>query len=257
MASMIWKVCLSGSIMPLIPIGRQTSGAGHDRVVVLPACPTLRYLRAELRRLFRLAPRAWRSRRSSRASVVSGQLTRHGLEEYVSDCVILLDHRVHQARSSTRRLRIVKYRGSIHGTNEYPFFIDEARIFRLARSLRVELDYVVSNGAVSDGRSGGSIEMLGGKGFFQGMISILLSGSAGTGKSSVAAHLAGAACRRGERCLFFSFEESPSQIMRNMKSIGLDLEPHVKRGCCNFIPRAPPFMAWRCTWSVCTSSSSN
>jgi circadian clock protein KaiC len=182
-------------------------------------------LRAELRRLFR-----WLKDKGVTAIVTgergNGQLTRHGLEEYVSDCVFVLDHRVID-QISTRRLRIVKYRGSPHGTNEYPFLIDEKGIGVLPiTSLGLEHD--VSEERIATGVPRLDI-MLGGKGYFRGS-TILVSGTAGSGKSSLAAHFAQATCQRGERCLYFAFEESPSQIFRNMRSIGLVLEPWVKKG---------------------------
>jgi circadian clock protein KaiC len=191
-------------------------------------------LRAEIRRLF-----GWLKERGM-TTVITGErgdgaLTRQGLEEYVSDCVILLDHRV-MGQISTRRLRIVKYRGSTHGTNEYPFLIDEDG-FSVMPITAASMDYEVSNQKHSTGIPELD-QMLGGKGLYQGS-SVLLSGSAGTGKSSVAAHLADAMCGEGKRCLFFSFEESPSQILRNMKSIGIDLYPHVKRGLLQFHSTRP------------------
>lgn len=164
-----------------------------------------------------------------------GQLTRQGLEEYVSDCVILLDHRVY-GQISTRRLRVVKYRGSTHGTNEYPFLIDEKGISVLPITAS-GMDYVVSNERVSSGVAALD-EMLGGEGFYKGS-TVLLSGTAGTGKSSMAAHLADSTCRRGERCLYFSFEESPSQIQRNMRSIGIRLDQWVKKGLLQFHSTRP------------------
>ena len=133
-------------------------------------------------------------------------------------------------------MRIVKYRGSTHGTNEYPFLIDEEG-FTVMPITSSSMDYQVSSRRNSTGIPELD-EMLGGKGYYQGS-TVLLTGSAGTGKSSVAAYLADAACRRGERCLYFSFEESPAQILRNMKSIGLDLEPHVKRGRLQFHSTRP------------------
>ena len=164
-----------------------------------------------------------------------GQLTRNGLEEYVSDCVILLDHRVTE-NLSTRRLRIVKYRGSVHGTNEYPFLIDEAGISVLpVTSLRLE--HEVSNERVSSGIARLD-QMLGGHGYYRGS-SILISGTAGSGKTSVAAHFADAACRRGEKCLYFAFEESQGQMVRNMRSIGIDLEPWIKQGLLYFHAARP------------------
>jgi circadian clock protein KaiC len=164
-----------------------------------------------------------------------GTLTRHGLEEYVSDCVILLDNRVRD-QISTRRLRIVKYRGSLHGSNEYPFLIDEDGISVLPIT-SLQLNSNVSSQRVSSGIA--SLDsMLGGKGFFRGS-SILVSGTAGTGKTSIAATFADASCRRRERCLYFAFEESPQQIIRNMRSIGLDLQPHIDSGLLQFNAARP------------------
>ncbi|PYQ65164.1 MAG: KaiC 1 [Acidobacteria bacterium] len=182
-------------------------------------------LRAELRRLFRFL-------KERGVSVVitgergEGQLTRQGLEEYVSDCVILLDHRVNE-QVSTRRLRIVKYRGSSHGTNEYPFIIDR-RGLEVLPVTGLHLAHPASTERVSSGIPRLDT-MLGGQGFYRGT-SILVSGTAGTGKSSIAAHFVDATCRRGERVLYFAMEESPGQILRNMKSIGLDLQQWVDRG---------------------------
>lgn len=182
-------------------------------------------LRAELRRLFR-----WLKERGVTAVITGergeGALTRQGLEEYVSDCVILLDHRVIE-QVSTRRLRIVKYRGTSHGTNEYPFIIDEQGISVLPLT-SLGLDHPASAERISAGVPGLDA-MLGGKGYFRGS-SIMISGTAGTGKSSMAAHFADATCRRGERCLLLAFEESPAQILRNMRSIGLDLERWIDKG---------------------------
>jgi len=186
-------------------------------------------LRAELRRLFQ-----WLKDKGVTAIITGekgdGFLTRHGLEEYVSDCVIFLDNRIVN-QVSTRRMRIIKYRGSIHGTNEYPFLIDEEGITIFpVTSLRLDKD--VSSKRISTGIP--SLDkMLGGKGFFKGS-SILVSGASGTGKTSIAANFANATCKRKERCLFFALEESPRQIVRNMRSIGLDLEPHVKAGLLEF-----------------------
>lgn len=182
-------------------------------------------LRAELRRLFR-----WLKDRGVTAVITGergeGTLTRHGLEEYVSDCVILLDHRVNE-QMATRRLRIVKYRGTVHGTNEYPFLIDEQGIAVLPIT-SLGLEHRASTERISTGVPQLDT-MLGGQGYFRGS-SVLVSGTAGTGKTSLAAHLADATSRRGERCLYFAFEESPSQLLRNMRSIGLDLEPWVNNG---------------------------
>ena len=182
-------------------------------------------LRSELRRLFR-----WLKDKGVTA-VITGErgersFTRQGLEEYVSDCVILLDHRVNE-QVSTRRLRIVKYRGTTHGTNEYPFLIDESGFSVLPLS-GLQLDHAVSNERVSSGVPGLD-SMLDGKGYYRGS-SILVSGTAGTGKTSVAAHFAHETARRGERCLYLAFEESPSQLIRNMQSIGVALAPFVNKG---------------------------
>ena len=181
-------------------------------------------VRAELGRLFR-----WLKTKRVTAIVTgegdAGHLTRHGLEEYVSDCVILLDQRVME-QSATRRLRIIKYRGSAHGGNEMPFLIDDQGVSVLPIT-SLGLTHHVSNAHVSTGVVGLDA-MFGKKGYYRGN-SVLASGTAGTGKSSVAAHFAEAACRRGERCLYFAFEESASQIARNMRSIGIDLEPWMRR----------------------------
>jgi len=182
-------------------------------------------LRSELRRLFRYL------KDRGVTALITGErgertFTRQGLEEYVSDCVILLDHRVID-QVSTRRLRIVKYRGTTHGTNEYPFLIDEAGFSVLPLS-GLQLDHAVTDERVSTGIAGLD-EMLDGKGYYRGS-SILVSGTAGTGKTSVATHFAHETARRGERCLYLAFEESPQQLIRNMQSIGVDLEPFVKKG---------------------------
>ena len=182
-------------------------------------------LRAEIRRLFR-----WLKAKGVTAIITGergeGTLTRHGLEEYVSDCVLLLDNRV-EGQISTRRLRIIKYRGSEHGTNEYPFLIDEMGISVLPIT-SLGLQHEVSSERISSGIPRLDT-MMGGKGYYRGS-SILISGTAGTGKTSIAASFANAACNRCERCLYFAFEESPSQITRNMLSIGIDLEPWIKQG---------------------------
>jgi circadian clock protein KaiC len=163
-------------------------------------------------------------------TVITGErsgdkLTRQGLEEFISDCVILLDHRVH-GQISTRRLRVVKYRGSTHGTNEYPFLIDESGI-SIMPITSSGLEYEVSTERISSGVPELD-QMLGGLGYYRGS-TVLLSGTAGTGKTSLAAHLAQAACARGERCLFFSFEESTAQIVRNMRTVGVELQPCIRK----------------------------
>jgi circadian clock protein KaiC len=186
-------------------------------------------LRAELRRLFR-----WLKDRNLTAIVTGergqGTLTRHGLEEYLSDCVILLDHQVTET-VSTRRLRIVKYRGSTHGMNEYPFLIESDGISVLPIT-SMDLQYAVCDERVSTGVAALD-KMFGGNGYFRGS-SILVSGTSGTGKTSLAAHFVDAACARGERCAFFSFEESPDQIMRNMRSVGINLKRWVDKGLLHF-----------------------
>jgi circadian clock protein KaiC len=191
-------------------------------------------LRAELRRLF-----SWLKEKGVTAIITGekgdGTLTRNGLEEYVSDCVILLDHRVID-QVSTRRLRVVKYRGSTHGTNEYPFLINENGFSVLPIS-SLGLSHDVSNERISTGVPRLD-SMLGGKGFYRGT-SVLISGTAGTGKSSLAAYFVDAASRRGERSLYFAFEESPQQIIRNMHSLGLNLEPWVRKGLLRFQASRP------------------
>ncbi len=191
-------------------------------------------IRAEVRRLF-----LWLKEKGVTAIITGeqgdGKLTRHGLEEYVSDCVILLDHRVID-QISTRRLRIVKYRGSAHGTNEFPFLIDEEGISVLPVT-SLKLDRKVSSERISTGLPTLD-EMFGGKGFYRGS-SILVSGMAGTGKTSIAAYFANEACKRNEKAIYFAFEESPPQIIRNMKSIGLNLEPHIQKGLLQFQSSRP------------------
>lgn len=191
-------------------------------------------VRAELARLFR-----WLKEKRVTAIVtgerVAEHLTRHGLEEYVSDCVILLDQRVVE-QSATRRLRILKYRGSAHGGNETPFLIDDHGVSVLPIS-SLGLAHQAPTAHLSTGVAGLD-EMFGRKGYFRGN-SVLVSGTAGTGKSSLAAHFAEAACRRGERCLYFAFEESPDQIARNMGSIGIDLAPWIRRDLLRIHARRP------------------
>jgi circadian clock protein KaiC len=191
-------------------------------------------LRSELRRLF-----AWLKERHVTAIITAERgtdgLTRFGLEEYVSDCVLLLDNRVSQ-QVTIRRLRVVKYRGSAHGTNEYPFLIDRHGISVLPIT-SAGLAHTASDVVISTGVAGLN-QMLGVGGFYRGT-SILISGTAGTGKTSMAAHFVDSVCARGERCLYFAFEESPAQIVRNMRSIGLDLQPRVDAGLLRFEAARP------------------
>jgi circadian clock protein KaiC len=226
-----------------IRLGHAIDSIGAKRVVLdtiewlFSGLPNPLILRAELRRLFR-----WLKEKGVTA-IITGErgeatLTRQGLEEYVSDCVIVLDQRVANQISS-RRLRVVKYRGSTHGTNEYPFLIDENGISVLPVT-SLGLQHNASTGRISSGVARLDV-MLGGAGFYRGS-SVLVSGTAGTGKSSLAAHFAEAACRRGERALYFAFEESPDQIMRNMRSIGIDLEPRVQKGLLQFHANRPTFI---------------
>ena len=213
---------------------------GAKRVVLdtlealFASLPNEGILRAELRRLFR-----WLKDKGVTAVITAergtGTLTRHGLEEYVSDCVILLDHRVIE-QVSTRRLRIVKYRGSSHGTNEYPFLIDDDGITVIPVT-SLGLQHKAPTERVSTGIQRLD-EMLGGKGLFRGA-SVLVSGTAGTGKTSIAAAFAESVYKRGERCLYFAFEESMSQIARNMRSIGIDLMPGVRKDLLRFHAARP------------------
>jgi circadian clock protein KaiC len=213
---------------------------GAKRVVLdtlealFASLPNEAILRAELRRLFR-----WLKDKGVTAVITAErgreQLTRHGLEEYVSDCVILLDHRVNE-QIATRHLRVVKYRGTLHGTNEFPFLIGDEGISVLPIT-SLGLNHKISAERIATGIPRLDA-MLGGRGFFRGS-SILLTGTPGTGKTIVAANFAQAACKRGERTLFFSFEESPNQIIRNMQSIGLRLEPLVNRSLLRFHAARP------------------
>jgi circadian clock protein KaiC len=198
--------------------------------------PNQQILRSELRRLFR-----WLKDKGVTAIITGergdGMLTRQGLEEYVSDCVIVLDHRVFE-QTSTRRMRIVKYRGSTHGTNEYPFLIDNDG-FSILPITSVGLSHKVSTERISSGVPRLD-NMLEGKGYFRGS-SIMVSGTAGTGKSSLAGHISIAACQRGEKVLYFAMEESPDQIIRNMHSIGINFEPWQKKGLIQFQSKRPTF----------------
>lgn len=225
-----------------VRLGHAIDSIGAKRVVldtieaIFSGFQNTNILRAELRRLF-----GWLKDKGVTAVITAeqgdGTLTRHGLEEYVSDCVILLDHRVRD-QISTRRLRVVKYRGSSHGTNEYPFLIDEQGISVLPIT-SLGLEHKAASERVSTGIESLD-QMLGGKGYYRGT-SILISGTAGTGKTSIAAHFVDAACRRGERCIYFSSEESPAQVTRNLRSIGLDLEPWMKKGLLHFDATRPNF----------------
>ncbi len=216
-------------------LGHAIDSIGAKRVVLdtlealFAALPNEAIIRAELRRLFR-----WLKEKGVTALITcergEGRLTRYGLEEYVADCVILLDNRV-QNQISTRRLRIVKYRGTSHGTNEYPFLIDE-KGFSVVPITSLGLCHNAPTEHISSGIDRMDT-MLDGKGFYRGS-SILVSGTAGTGKSTIGAHFIEAACTRGEQALFFAFEESQDQIIRNMRSIGIDLERFVKKGLLKF-----------------------
>jgi circadian clock protein KaiC len=225
-----------------IRLGYAIDSIGAKRVVldtiesIFAGLPNPSILRAELRRLFR-----WLKDKAVTAIITGergdGTLTRQGLEEYVSDCVILLDHRTRE-QISTRRLQIIKYRGSTHGTNEYPFLIDETGISVLPIT-SIGLEHKASSERISSGVTRLDT-MLGGKGYYRGT-SILVSGTAGTGKSSLSAHFVDAACRRGEPCVYFATEESPDLIVRNMRSIGIDLGPWVKKGLLRFDATRPTF----------------
>ena len=221
-------------------LGLAIDAVGAKRVVIdtletlLGGLSNYGAVRAELRRLFE-----WLKDRGVTAIITAergeGKLTRHGLEEYVSDWVIVLDHRVVE-QISTRRLRVVKYRGSTHGTNEYPILIDETGISVLPVT-SAGLDHQVSDERISSGVPRLDA-MLGGAGYYRGS-TVLVSGTAGSGKSSLSAHFADATCRGGERVLYFSFEESPAQIMRNMRAIGLDLGAWVDAGLLRFASSRP------------------
>ena len=223
-----------------IRIHHAVESIGAKRVVLdtietlFTGLPNSHILRSELQRLLR-----WLKRKGVTTIITAergeGTLTRQGLEEYVSDCVILLDHRVND-QSSIRRLRIVKYRGSTHGTNEYPFLIDEDG-FSVLPVTSLGLNYSSSHERISTGIPRLDT-MLSGKGYFRNS-TVLVSGTAGTGKTSIAAQFVEAACKRGERVLYFTFEESPSQLVRNMRSIGINLEPWVKKGLLQFHATRP------------------
>jgi circadian clock protein KaiC len=218
-----------------VRLGADIDSVGAKRVVIdtietlFGAFSNKTVLRSELRRLF-----GWLKERQITAVITGergdGTLTRHGIEEYVSDCVIVLDHRVTE-QTSTRRLRILKYRGSLHGTNEYPFLIGESGVSVLPIT-SLGLQHTVSEKRVSTGVARLDA-MLGGDGFYKGS-TVLVSGTAGTGKSTLAAQFCDATCRRGDRAIYFSFEESEAEILRNMSSVGVDLKQWVKAGLLRF-----------------------
>ncbi len=218
-----------------IRLGEAVDSTGAKRVVLdtvgalFSGFTNTAILRAELRRLFR-----WLKERGLTAIITSEPgdttLTRYGLEEYVSDCVIALDHRL-AGQVATRRMRIIKYRGTRHGTNEYPFLIGDDG-FSVLPITSMGLTHQASSERIPTGIARLDT-MLGGKGYFRGS-SVLVSGTAGTGKTSIAAHFVHTTCQRGECCLYFAFEESPSQIIRNMRSIGVDLEPWLGKALLTF-----------------------
>lgn len=214
-----------------IRLGHAVKTVGARRVVLdtidtlFSGIPNEAIVRSELRRLF-----DWLKDRELTTVITAergeGTLTRHGIEEYVSDCVILLDHRIIDDLS-TRRLRVVKYRGTPHGSNEYPFLIDDDGI-TVVPITSIGLTHLASEETVSSGIS--EIDsMLGANGYFRGS-STMLTGGPGTGKTTIGAHFADRTCSRGERCIYFAFEESPSQLVRNMRSAGIDLQPWIDRG---------------------------
>lgn len=223
-----------------IRLGNAIDTVGAKRVVLdtieslFAGFSNINILRAELRRLFR-----WLKSKGVTAVITAetgdGKLTRNGIEEYVADCVILLDHRIEE-QSSVRRLRVVKYRGTMHGTSECPFLIGQTGLSVLPLSA-LKLDHKTLNQRVSTGVPRLDA-MLGGRGLYRAT-SVLVSGQAGTGKSSLAAHFVEAACQRGERALYMASEQSSHEIIRNMRSIGVDLEPWVKRGLLRFYTSRP------------------
>jgi circadian clock protein KaiC len=218
-----------------VRIGAAIDTIGAKRVVIdtienlFSAFTNATILRAEIRRLF-----AWLKHRGITAVITGergdGTLTRHGIEEYVSDCVIVLDHRV-TGQASTRRLRVLKYRGSLHGTNEYPFLIGESGM-----SVLPITSPGLRNRASTERISTGVPRldaMLGDGGFYRGS-AVLVNGTAGTGKSTLAAQFCDATCHRGERVLYFAFEESQAEVVRNMRSVGIDLEQWLDAGLLRF-----------------------
>lgn len=226
-----------------IRIADAVQRVGAKRIVLdtveslFSALPNPGILRSEIRRLF-----TWLKEKGLTTVITAerdqpDKMTRHGIEEFVSDCVIILDHRIRE-EISTRRLRIVKYRGSTHGTNEYPFLIGDHGISVLPIS-SLGLDHDAPTARISSGVARLDT-MLGGKGFYKGS-SILVTGASGSGKSCISAHFVDAACRRGERCLYLASEESPQQIIRNMRSIGIDLQPWVAKGLLEFHAARPSY----------------
>ncbi len=223
-----------------IRLGSAIDAIGAKRVVLdtieslFSGFSNTNILRAELRRLF-----AWLKEKRVSAVITAetgnGTITRNGIEEYVADCVLVLDHRV-EDQSSIRRLRVLKYRGTMHGTNEYPFLIGQTGLSILPLSA-LKLEHTAPTERITTGVPRLDT-MLGGKGFYRGT-SILVSGTAGTGKSSLAAHFVQAACARGERALYMASEQSTSEVIRNMRSIGVDLEPWIKRGLLHFYAARP------------------
>ncbi len=217
-----------------VRLGDAIETVGAKRVVLdtlealFAGLPNPVILRAEIRRLFRYLKSKGVTTVAT-AEQGDGKLTRHGLEEYVSDCVVQLDNRVNE-QSATRRLRVVKYRGSQHGTNEYPFLIEKNGISVLPIT-SMGLDYEAPSEQIPSGLP--RLDTMLGGGFYRGS-SILVSGTAGTGKTSIAAHFSDETCKRGERCLYFAFEESRKQIMRNMCSIGVELAPWEQKGLLRF-----------------------
>ena len=193
-------------------------------------------LRLEIKRLFR-----WLKQKQVTAVITGEQgldsFTRHGLEEFISDCIILLDNRVRQ-QVSTRRIRVVKYRGSNHGTNEYPFVIDKNGLSVIPIT-SAGLDHPGTDKKVSTGIA--SLDKLfSGGGYTKGS-TVLISGTAGTGKTSIAAAFILESCKRGEKCLYLSYEESPGQLIQNLRSISFDLEKWVKRGLLKIVSTRPAF----------------
>ena len=209
-------------------------------------------LRLEIKRLFR-----WLKQRQV-TTIITGEqgqnsFTRHGLEEFISDCIILLDNRVRQ-QVSTRRVRVVKYRGSNHGTNEYPFVIDKNGLSVIPIT-STGLDHPGTAEKVSTGIP--SLDKLfAGKGYARGS-TVLISGTAGTGKTSLATAFAHTTCANNERCLYLSYEESPGQLTQNMSSIGINLEQWLNNGMLKIVSTGPRFLVSRRICSNCTNYSSN